>query len=93
MSTALILGVGLAVLCLCYVLYPIVGGGRASAPRSSSSHWPQAPRTITDEAIEAAIKAYRATLGGGGGCTVCGPRPEPDAVFCSSCGRRLSGEG
>ncbi len=23
-------------------------------------------------------------------CDVCGPRPEPDAVFCSSCGRRLA---
>jgi rRNA maturation endonuclease Nob1 len=23
-------------------------------------------------------------------CTTCGPRPEPDAIFCSSCGRRLS---
>lgn len=22
-------------------------------------------------------------------CSVCGPRPEPDAVYCSSCGRRL----
>lgn len=22
-------------------------------------------------------------------CTTCGPRPEPDAVFCSSCGFRL----
>ncbi len=22
-------------------------------------------------------------------CDTCGPRPEPDAVFCSSCGRRL----
>ena len=22
-------------------------------------------------------------------CASCGPRPEPDAVFCSSCGRRL----
>jgi hypothetical protein len=22
-------------------------------------------------------------------CSGCGPRPEPDAVFCSSCGRRL----
>jgi rRNA maturation endonuclease Nob1 len=26
---------------------------------------------------------------GGSSCSVCGPRPEPDAVFCSSCGRRL----
>ena len=22
-------------------------------------------------------------------CSTCGPRPEPDAVYCSSCGRRL----
>jgi double zinc ribbon protein len=22
-------------------------------------------------------------------CNACGPRPEPDALFCSSCGRRL----
>jgi rRNA maturation endonuclease Nob1 len=22
-------------------------------------------------------------------CGTCGPRPEPDAIFCSSCGRRL----
>jgi rRNA maturation endonuclease Nob1 len=23
-------------------------------------------------------------------CTTCGPRPEPDAIFCSGCGRRLA---
>jgi len=23
-------------------------------------------------------------------CATCGPRPEPDAIFCSSCGRRLA---
>jgi len=23
------------------------------------------------------------------GCAVCGPRPEPDALYCSSCGRQL----
>jgi hypothetical protein len=26
-------------------------------------------------------------------CTGCGPRPEPDAIFCSSCGRRLPTAG
>jgi hypothetical protein len=26
----------------------------------------------------------------GPACTGCGPRPEPDAVFCSACGRRLT---
>ena len=24
-------------------------------------------------------------------CATCGPRPEPDAIFCSSCGRFLGG--
>jgi Double zinc ribbon len=27
--------------------------------------------------------------GAGPLCRTCGPRPEPDAVFCSTCGRRL----
>jgi rRNA maturation endonuclease Nob1 len=26
-------------------------------------------------------------------CTGCGPRPEPDAIFCSSCGHRLPTRG
>ena len=26
---------------------------------------------------------------GAPGCPTCGPRPEPDAVFCSTCGQRL----
>ena len=40
----------------------------------------------TDDDIEAAVRAYR---DGHGACPSCGPRPEPDAVFCSSCGRYL----
>jgi rRNA maturation endonuclease Nob1 len=28
-------------------------------------------------------------LGPNPACMTCGPRPEPDAIFCSSCGRRL----
>jgi hypothetical protein len=28
-------------------------------------------------------------LSSGPACRTCGPRPEPDAVFCSTCGRRL----
>jgi Double zinc ribbon len=33
--------------------------------------------------------AVASTSTGAPSCPVCGPRPEPDAVFCSSCGRRL----
>jgi hypothetical protein len=41
-----------------------------------------------DDAIEAAVREYRATHVD---CPSCGPRPESDAVFCSTCGRYLLG--
>ena len=40
----------------------------------------------TDDEVEAVIRAFRA---GASACPTCGPRPEPDAVFCSNCGRYL----
>jgi ribosomal protein L40E len=40
-----------------------------------------------DEA-EAAVLAYRSRLKQ---CARCGPRPEPDATYCSSCGSFLPG--
>lgn len=39
--------------------------------------------------VEAAIRKYRARARA---CAECGPRPEPDAVYCSSCGSYLAGE-
>jgi hypothetical protein len=39
-----------------------------------------------DDEIEAAVRAYRAAHVA---CPTCGPRPEPDAVYCSNCGRYL----
>jgi hypothetical protein len=44
---------------------------------------------LADDAAEAAILAYRARLKS---CARCGPRPEPDAVYCSSCGTYLPGK-
>ena len=40
------------------------------------------------DAIEAAVLAYRARIRS---CARCGPRPEPDAVYCSTCGAYLPG--
>lgn len=40
---------------------------------------------LTDDELEAAIRAYRSAPA----CAECGPRPEADAAFCSSCGRYL----
>ena len=43
--------------------------------------------SVDDEA-EAAVRAYRSRLKQ---CAACGPRPEPDAVYCSSGGSFLPG--
>jgi hypothetical protein len=42
----------------------------------------------SDDVIEAAVSAYRERMRS---CPNCGPRPEPDAVYCSNCGRYLPG--
>jgi hypothetical protein len=43
---------------------------------------------IPDDEVEAVILKYRARPST---CEACGPRPEPDAIYCSSCGRYLAG--
>jgi rRNA maturation endonuclease Nob1 len=44
-----------------------------------------------DSVIAAKVRALRAgDQAGVPACPTCGPRPESDAVFCSSCGSRLS---
>ena len=41
------------------------------------------------DAAEAAVMKYRAVRRS---CDTCGPRPEPDPAFCSSCGKYLRGK-
>ncbi len=43
---------------------------------------------VPDDAVEAAVLAYRSRLKA---CANCGPRPEPDAIYCSNCGHYLPG--
>jgi len=47
---------------------------------------PPAAAAGAEDEIEAAVRAYRAAQVR---CETCGPRPEPDAVYCSTCGRYL----
>lgn len=58
--------------------------------RQAVANMRQSERGIrhADDEVEAAIRAYRVQRPE---CTVCGPRPEPGAVFCSNCGRYLPG--
>ena len=44
-----------------------------------------------DDPAEAAVRRYRGTVLGAPACEAHGPRPEPDAVYCSECGRYLAG--
>jgi hypothetical protein len=43
-----------------------------------------------DDVAEKLIARFK---GPAGSCSSCGPRPEPGAVFCSTCGRSLVGPG
>ena len=49
---------------------------------------------VTPDTIEAMVAARVRSLRSAGlptaTCSNCGPRPEPDAVFCSSCGNQLT---
>jgi hypothetical protein len=59
----------------------------ASAPTGGPA--PNAERAgPAGDAAEAAIFRYRSVRRT---CDTCGPRPEPDPVFCSSCGSYLKG--
>jgi hypothetical protein len=49
---------------------------------------PNADSSPTVDIAEAAILRYRSIRRE---CDTCGPRPEPDPVFCSSCGKYLKG--
>jgi hypothetical protein len=44
--------------------------------------------SLSADPAEAAVVAYRARLSQ---CVTCGPRPEPDAIYCSNCGHYLPG--
>ena len=47
------------------------------------------PDTI-EAMVAARVRSLRSAGSSPAACSNCGPRPEPDAVFCSSCGNRLT---
>ena len=53
-----------------------------------SEEAPAAQSEVGDDEVEAVILKYRSRVSE---CSSCGPRPEPDAVYCSNCGRYLAG--
>jgi hypothetical protein len=61
-----------------------LAAGGAGAPPTPAGAAP----VDAEDAAEAAIRRVRARMQE---CAACGPRPEPDALYCSSCGRYLPG--
>lgn len=61
---------------------------QAMRASSAASELAVASDAGSSDAIEAAVRAYRERLHT---CPTCGPRPEPDATYCSNCGRYLPG--
>jgi len=83
--------------------YEYLKGKYTAAALDALRHEPEEVASDDIEAMVAAkVRALRSasavtpsnasTLPSGSNppCTTCGPRSEPDAIFCSSCGRRLS---
>jgi len=62
-------------------------GAVASAPMTPAPVAPAPPASLAEEA-ERLVRAERASVVT---CPECGPRPEPGARFCSSCGTALGG--
>lgn len=107
--TALLVGTALAVLSLCYVLYPLYRAdlrpvARTAAKRNRESSAVEALRELEFDrqtgklsdadydALKARYTAQAVTAMRAGNapiCETCGPRPEPDAEYCSRCGARL----
>lgn len=53
-----------------------------------------ATRPASDDPAEAMVRRVKQRkVEGAAACPVCGPRSEPGAVFCSSCGRSLARPG
>jgi hypothetical protein len=62
---------------------PVVAGAVATAPRPNDE-----AGDGTLDLAEAAVLRYRSIRRD---CEACGPRPEPDPAFCSTCGKYLKG--
>jgi predicted nucleic acid-binding Zn ribbon protein len=71
-------------------------GQLAAAPAGVAPPVAVGPTTASpaSDPVEEALRAYRARRDGAAhgerACVACGPRPESDATFCSSCGRFLA---
>ena len=79
---ALALGTVLAVGALAYVLYPLFFDTDAASPAARRMVGGQGTPDVEEQ-----VRAYRAARPE---CARCGLRPEPDAIFCSTCGARLA---
>ena len=66
---------------------PVTAAAPTGAPDSHAD--PNESGAVgTIDPAEAAVLRYRSVRRA---CGTCGPRPEPDPVFCSSCGKYLKG--
>jgi hypothetical protein len=92
----LAIGTALAIGALALVLAPLVG--KPARDDTLEEPFLEMPTAVSaggpvndtiDDAVEAAIRRARATLKS---CGACGPRTEPDATYCSNCGKYLPGE-
>ena len=71
-----------------YTRQAVVEMRAAESVTRAASAVPDASPASADDPLEAVIARHRAPAVA---CAACGPRPEPNAWYCSSCGRYLQG--
>lgn len=118
--TAMIVGTALAIIALCFVLYPLfreplgIGLAKTAMPlagtgvttavdalreiefdhatgKLSDVDYAELKSSYTQSAVAAMRERDSSPVDASGViCVRCGPRPEPDAVYCSECGNALA---
>ena len=85
----LLVGAALALGAMAFVLHPLFARPPATLRTGRSDAAAETSAEVTDEEVEALIRAHRHHVAV---CVLCGPRPEPDAIYCSRCGGRVAAE-
>jgi double zinc ribbon protein len=68
-------------------------GAALEALRAESGDEPDDVEAMIAARVRALRSATTSAPPGAPACPICGPRPEPDAVFCSTCGGRVAEGG
>lgn len=84
-AAQLVVGAGIVIAVVAFVVWPMLSAGRKHAPRGASA--------VDDARIEGRVAEYREALRRGTVCARCLHANVGGARFCAECGSRLAATG